>query len=129
MQNSFVQIPSIPTHEINRKGEVRRISDGKESPWRTKKHANQSMSTYVWLQPAPRLKQVSRTLNVLLFEVFGEGAATAVGLPEPRNTSFRRAKEKEPSLYMRRCATCGRPTTNYRCTKCWSEIRSQHDCG
>ena len=128
MQNLFVQIPSIPSHEINRLGEVRRISDGKVSPWRVKHHSNESTSTYVWCQPAPKVKQVSRTLNVLLYEVFGEGAATAVGLPEPRKNTYRRAKDEERSMYIRKCATCGRPTTNYRCSKCWSEIRSQYDC-
>lgn len=24
---------------------------------------------------------------------------------------------------LRRCATCGRPTANYRCGKCWAAIR------
>lgn len=24
---------------------------------------------------------------------------------------------------LRRCATCGRPTANYRCSKCWAVIR------
>lgn len=27
--------------------------------------------------------------------------------------------------YMRRCHDCGRPTTDYRCPRCWARLRSR----
>ncbi|MDR0339109.1 MAG: hypothetical protein LBH65_02400 [Desulfovibrio sp.] len=29
-------------------------------------------------------------------------------------------------LYSRRCATCGRPTNNYRCARCWRKLRGKY---
>lgn len=30
---------------------------------------------------------------------------------------------------LRRCATCGRPTCNYRCAACWAKIRGGENDG
>ena len=32
---------------------------------------------------------------------------------------------KRNSRYMRRCHDCGRPTTDYRCPRCWARLRSR----
>lgn len=29
------------------------------------------------------------------------------------------------TLYIRRCHDCGRPTTDYRCPRCWARLRSK----
>ena len=47
--------------------------------------------------------------------------------PEPQGKSYipqgEKALYKRKSRYMRRCHDCGRPTTDYRCPKCWAKIR------
>ena len=32
---------------------------------------------------------------------------------------------KQISRYIRRCHDCGRPTTDYRCPRCWARLRSR----
>lgn len=32
---------------------------------------------------------------------------------------------KQISRYKRRCHDCGRPTTDYRCPRCWARLRSR----
>lgn len=41
--------------------------------------------------------------------------------PEPQG----KASYKQISRYMRRCHDCGRPTTDYRCPRCWARLRSR----
>jgi predicted amidophosphoribosyltransferase len=49
--------------------------------------------------PSGRLKSIcSDCVDVLTFTHYGAG--------------------------LRRCATCGKPTANYRCSKCWAVIRN-----
>lgn len=47
------------------------------------------------------------------------------GLPERRGGARGRAAMMRGGVYMRRCHDCGRPTTDYRCPKCWSKLRSR----
>ncbi len=71
------------------------------------------------------------------FEISRAGAAAAAGLPEPNmskvEASRKQATDRRESLLYakkvhnnpnkRKCATCGEPTVNYRCSKCWKKIR------
>ena len=36
-------------------------------------------------------------------------------------------RSKPGPEYKRKCATCGKPTNNYRCSKCWSEKKETSD--
>ena len=46
------------------------------------------------------------------------------GLKHPREqTTYLRVYQGKS----RRCATCGRPTNNYRCADCWTAIRGEAD--
>ena len=36
-----------------------------------------------------------------------------------------KASYKQIPRYMRRCHDCGRPTTDYRCQRCWARLRSR----
>lgn len=49
------------------------------------------------------------------------------GLPERRGGSRSRGEKSHMrgGVCMRRCHDCGRPTTDYRCPKCWSKLRSR----
>lgn len=35
------------------------------------------------------------------------------------------ASYRQITRYMRRCHDCGRPTTDYRCPRCWARLRSR----
>lgn len=35
------------------------------------------------------------------------------------------ASYRQIPRYMRRCHDCGRPTTDYRCPRCWARLRSR----
>ena len=44
--------------------------------------------------------------------------------PQGKNDILRgKALYKQISRYMRRCHDCGRPTTDYRCPRCWARLR------
>ena len=49
--------------------------------------------------------------------------------PEPQGKSYiprgNKALYKRKSRCMRRCHDCGRPTTDYRCPRCWARLRSR----
>ena len=42
------------------------------------------------------------------------------GGPKPRLPKLKRDGS------MRKCHDCGKPTTDYRCSKCWAKLRSKH---
>lgn len=46
--------------------------------------------------------------------------------PEPQeknNLPRGKASYRQFPRYMRRCHDCGRPTTDYRCPRCWARLR------
>lgn len=45
------------------------------------------------------------------------------GLPERRGGSRSRGAHMRGGVYTRRCHDCGRPTTDYRCPRCWAKLR------
>ena len=47
--------------------------------------------------------------------------------PEPmgKDIMLGKATYIQNSRYMRRCHDCGRPTTDYRCPRCWARLRSR----
>lgn len=48
--------------------------------------------------------------------------------PEPleRKDILRgKASYRQITRYIRRCHDCGRPTTDYRCPRCWARLRSR----
>ena len=66
--------------------------------------------------PADRLNQLRDERNM--------GLRAKNGLKRPREqTTYLRAYQGKS----RRCATCGRPTNNYRCADCWTAIRGEAD--
>ena len=36
-----------------------------------------------------------------------------------------KASYRQITRYIRRCHDCGRPTTDYRCPRCWARLRSR----
>lgn len=45
--------------------------------------------------------------------------------PQGKNSLRGEAVYKQITRYMRRCHDCGRPTTDYRCPRCWARLRSR----
>lgn len=48
--------------------------------------------------------------------------------PEPqgkKDLPRGKASYRQITRYMRRCHDCGRPTTDYRCPRCWARLRSR----
>jgi hypothetical protein len=107
-EEKFALIAHIPGYEISRAGVVRNAAT----------------------------KSVMK-LRTHLVETFGAGAAAAAGLPEPnmnkveasRKQAVERRESSLPSKKvknnpnLRKCASCGKPTVNYRCSKCWAKVR------
>ena len=127
--STFATIGEFPQYEINRSGVVRK------GDLEIKFKYAESGATYVNLHNGERYR--SRSINVLLVETFGEGAAAAAGYPEPdmKRVKVQRelanrprsgkslGKDSGPPKYSRKCHDCGKPTNNYRCDACWRRIR------
>lgn len=46
--------------------------------------------------------------------------------PQERKDILRgKASYRQITRYIRRCHDCGRPTTDYRCPRCWARLRSR----
>lgn len=46
--------------------------------------------------------------------------------PQGKNSLWRgKASYRYITRYIRRCHDCGRPTTDYRCPRCWARLRSR----
>lgn len=45
--------------------------------------------------------------------------------PERKDILLGEASYRQITRYMRRCHDCGRPTTDYRCPRCWARLRSR----
>lgn len=130
--DAFTPIPEFPGYEIDRAGHVRRA----DSKGVLELQHRPSGSTFVNMRQGPG-KWRSRSINVLLVETFGAGAAASAGLPEPDMGWI--AKQRElcarprsgkslggdatPHRKTRRCHDCGRPTNQYRCDRCWKKLR------
>lgn len=129
MEASFKPIPDFPAYQINREGSVR---DNAGRVLTVK--LTSGGKPFVSLRDGKQYR--SRSINVLLFETFGPGAATAAGHAEPdmkrvmaqRDLAHRPRSGKSlgddarpgPS---RKCHDCGKPTSNYRCDECWRKVR------
>jgi hypothetical protein len=120
----FRPVTHLPGLEIDRTGRVRKTATG-----RVLKHGYQNDD-----KTRPKIVCICSdgvrrggSIAVLLEEAFGEGAAQAAGLPAPRmelSSGGRRAARAHKEMYpTRRCATCGKPTTDYRCPACWIKLR------
>lgn len=130
IDEEFAPIAHIPGFEISRAGVVRNAATKNIIKLRT----HPDNDAILWFG-APY--KGSGQINVLLVETFGPGAAEAAGFPEPdmrKVESSRKvtAERRDPSLpskkvqnnpNKRKCASCGKPTVNYRCSKCWEKIR------
>lgn len=129
MESRFEPITDFPGYEINREGDVRKVS----GQLLTVRHTS-SGKPFFSLRYGRQYR--SRSVNVLLFETFGPGAATAAGHPEPdmnrvkaqrklaqRPRSGRSLGDDYRPGPTRRCHDCGKPTSNYRCNECWEKIR------
>ena len=125
-------VAGIPGYEINRQGAVRNVFTG-----RAIKHQARANNNYA---PYVGIGDVCRQVNVLLDETFGSGAAVAAGLPAPHWNRVRvtRAPRRLKGEFLRagdvplgelerdtkrRCHSCGKPTWNYRCERCWKKVR------
>lgn len=127
------EISYFPGLEINRQGAVR----NKETlaAVSSRKHYNSSHIDAI--QREGRSSQI----NILLEEAFGPGAAEAAGFPQPDMEKVHAARERAenvrqgliapkaktgldaPTFGKRKCTDCGKPTTQYRCEKCWKKRR------
>jgi len=131
-QDEWRALEYLPSLEINRCGEVRRIKDHYQMTLRTRPDG--SAVPFVQIQQGKETRTAS--INVLLEETFGFGAARAAGYPapdmkraltkrrgyQPEQPGSPRSIRKQCNKY-RRCHDCGRPTTDYRCASCWAKIR------
>lgn len=126
----FAPIKFMPGYEISRSGVVRRTSTQKIV--KPRQHPSNPRIMYVQVRVPNGLKKTrSSQINVLLEEAFGSGAAAAAGLPTPdpkRITQSRNRERFSQSIesaprHTRTCATCGKPTNNYRCGSCWAAVR------
>lgn len=126
MPNEWKAIAYLPGFEINRGGDVRRIGGG---PLLTKLQGKRTSTPYVNAHTSRGFRTGS--VNVLLEETFGPGAAEVAGLPKPdleRVRNSRKARTVGRKPHGRRvCHDCGRPTNNYRCDRCWKIIRGEPD--
>ncbi len=122
----YVPIGRMPGYEINRYGQVRNART--KRPVKERQHPASFNIIYV------ACAGVSSQVNVLLEETFGPGAAQAAGLPPPDmdKVSKSRARAQQNGYVSRResatgsrrhCATCKKPTTDYRCPACWIKVR------
>lgn len=127
------ELTYFPGLEINRQGIVRN-AETKEVV-EARPHSN-STSIDVILH-----KGRSSQVNSLLEETWGVGAAEAAGFSRPNMNKVIRSrawaerhrqglivpKQKEgldaPTFGKRPCTDCGKPTSNYRCEKCWQKKR------
>jgi len=119
----FKCLAEFPEYEINRLGEVRRVSGGRSVTPRKKQG-----SGLLWVQLTQGGKQFGRTLSVLLVEAFGPGAAQAAGMAEPDMRRVQTSRGRKPGSGRARggrVCRCGKPTRggNYRCEECWKNVR------
>lgn len=118
-REEFTSLPGYPGFEINRAGAVRDAQGNLQFLY-SKGAEN---------VPYYRLPGHARRVNGLLYTVFGSGAASAAGYPEPNPKQMAAARkprlrrEEVSSATPRRCHDCGRPTANYRCDACWRKMR------
>ncbi|MBU1002765.1 MAG: hypothetical protein KKE73_09605 [Proteobacteria bacterium] len=120
-------VSHLPGHEINRQGDVRRIKDQV-----LLKHNQGGFHKVPYVQGQTPDGPKAGTINVLLEEAFGEGAAEAAGFPRPDLSRVERGRAarqrgKRDTKPKRVCHDCGRPTDNYRCSHCWKVIRGESE--
>ncbi|WP_319543182.1 hypothetical protein [uncultured Pseudodesulfovibrio sp.] len=128
-KSGFVPVKEFPDYEMNREGVVRKIG----GPQLTVLYSSTGRP-YVAFRKAR--KNRSRSINVLLVENFGPGAAEAVGMPEPDMNRVKTQRElaRRPrsgkSLgqdarigITSTCHGCKKPCINYYCDECWIEKR------
>jgi len=114
----YRRLVEFPEYEISRAGVVRRVG-GKAVSARVKQG-----SGVQWVQLSRNYKQYGRTLSVLLVEAFGPGAAEAAGIKEPDMARVRRSRRRQGRAKSDRvCHTCGEPTSDFNCRRCWLAIR------
>lgn len=69
-------------------------------------------------------KEVEKTGDAVRYYIYAHREL----FPEPleRKDILRgKASYRQITRYMRRCHDCGRPTTDYRCPRCWARLRSK----
>jgi hypothetical protein len=129
MGSRFFPVKDFPGYEIDKAGVVRHVG-GKELTV----HTSSGRKDFVSLRFGKKYRH--RSINVLLRETFGHGAATAAGYEEPdmKRVQIQRDLAKRPrsgkslgqDAYVgptRECHDCGKPTNNYRCDECWRKVR------
>lgn len=120
----WLPVAYMPGYELNRKGVLRDSKSKKE--FQATEHSTKKGVPFFNQVPTTQGRRAA-FVNVLLEETFGPGAASAAGYKTPDLTKVRqtraRAAHSRDTPAGRRCHDCGRPTTNYRCDKCWAKIR------
>lgn len=123
----FKPLSYLPGYEISREGQVRNIKTGHVLKHYMRNGTKKTSFVDIWINP---LSRRSSQIGALLYEAYGPGAAAKAGFKEPNPAKLRASRSerrehipKVSSLFKRRCTTCGKPTTNYRCDDCWHKMR------
>ncbi|XPV77707.1 MAG: hypothetical protein ACNI27_07250 [Desulfovibrio sp.] len=123
-KHAFRTVPTLPALEVNRNGDIRESATGKPCKIFTKQHTKNSVSYFVVVRVDGKPKH--KTIGRALFETFGAGAATEAGYKEPSRYQYETAPaESYKKISKRKCTTCGKPTSNWRCQSCWDKIRGK----
>lgn len=122
----------LPGFEINPQGNVRNTRTGRHLTLCTNKSSPKNH--YVQAKCTDGITRSSQ-INALLYDAFGPGAATLAGYEEPNpqkiqasrsnNVNKRQRVPRKHSVYQRLCHDCGKPTTDFRCQKCWLKLRGE----
>lgn len=123
-------IPGYPGYMINAKGRVRtrngysisRSARGIYQLTRNGERERVAVADLIALAfpPVPGPAQAETSLEALLVQAVHEMEPEPAAL-EAR--SYKTSQKKQYGSAKRKCASCGRPTVNYRCSKCWEKIR------
>jgi hypothetical protein len=132
VKEEFYVVPDMPFLEISRDGLVRYVKSQQVLIQHTKEHHNGTVSVFIRFICPERKRKRCKTINTMLVETYGRGAAAAAGYIEPRKKPKKTGlclvkRQKQQNANLRSCTTCGKPTFNYRCQDCWAELRKEYE--
>jgi hypothetical protein len=114
---SWHTIPGWPDYQINEKGQVRNIRGCLLTPVR----ANGGGGFYL-CRPGQKVKMSKVALLALAFPPAPPPEPVKPSKPETHPEGGKQSEVQKPK---RRCATCKRPTHDYRCPACWKKLRGE----
>lgn len=109
MAEEYRPIPECPGFEISREGKIRNRQTGHQ------RKVMESGSCQI------KVNRIRITVHP------DEVVARVWGIQLKRQLALEtELGPKRIPKYTRTCHDCGKPTTNYRCDRCWSKIRSRY---